>query len=122
MPNTTLNYLYATTPPTVLGFSGVTATSSIQLNGPGGQSGDGFPILRDGFLTGLSVWDGSTWRSDSADVALSAGDRLSIYCQNTGADFTVKIRVNGTSTTVQTTGVPYNSTLMALVEFTQHRA
>jgi hypothetical protein len=122
MPNTTLDYLYATTPPTVLGFSGITATSSIQLNGPGGQNGDGFPILRDGFLTGLSVWDGTTWRSDSAEMELAAGDRISIYCQSTGSNFTVKIRINGVSTTVQTTGVPYNSTLMVLVEFTQHRA
>jgi hypothetical protein len=122
MPNTTLNYLYATTPPTVLGFSGVTTTSSIQLNGPGGQSGDGFPILRDGYLTGLSVWDGATWRSDSAEIKLNAGDRISVYCQNAGSSFTVKIRINGVSTTVQTAGIPYNSTLMALVEFTQHRA
>ena len=122
MANTTLNYLYATTPPAVLGFSGVTTTSSILLNGPGGQSGDGFPVLRDGFLTGLSVWDGTTWRSDSGEIELAAGDRISVYCQSTGTDFTVKIRVNGVSTTVQTTSIPYNSTVMALVEFTQHRA
>jgi len=121
MSNTTLNYLYATSPLTLLGFSGVTGTASIQLNGPGGQNGDGFPVMRDGNLTGISVWDGSTWKSDSGLIALSAGDRLSVYCQNTGSDFIVKIRVNGISASIQTTGVPHNSTLMVMVEFTQNR-
>lgn len=121
MPNTTLNYLYATTPLTLLGFSGTTGTTSVQLNGPGGQYGDGFPVQRDGNLTGLSIWDGSNLHIDSAAIALSAGDRLSIYCQNTGSDFTVKVRVNGVSTTLQVTGIPHSSTLMATVEFTQNR-
>lgn len=121
MSNTTLNYLYATDPPSLLGFSGVTGNVSVQLNGPGGQSGDGFPVLRDGDLLGISVWDGSTWRSDTGGIALSAGSRISVYCQNTGSDFTVKARVNGISTSIQTTGVPHNSTLMVMVEITQNR-
>ncbi|MBU1920618.1 hypothetical protein KKG66_07215 [bacterium] len=121
MSNTTLNYLYATQPLCTLAFSGLTTTTSINLNGPGGQNGDGFPIQRDGDLTGISVWDGSTVRNDGGAIALTAGDRLSVYCQNTGSDFTVKVRVNGVSTSMQTTGIPHNSTLLVMVEFTQNR-
>jgi len=121
MSNTTLNYLFATRPLCVLGFSGTTATSSVHLAGPGGQSGDGFPMPRDGILTGLRVWDGSSGYHDLGSVSFSAGDRVCVYCQTTGSDFTVKVRLNGISTVLQTPSVPHNSTLFAVVEFTLHR-
>ena len=93
----------------------------MQLNGPGGESADGFPVQRDGNLLGISVWDGTTLRNDTGNITLTAGDRISVYCQSTGTDFIVKIRVNGISTSIEASGVPYNSTLMATVEFTQNR-
>ncbi len=117
MINHTLNYLFSRSPISTMGFSGVTASSSVYLSGAGGQGGDGFPMPRGGYLTRVRVWDGSTDRYDADHVEFQAGDRLSVYCQNMGSDFTVKVRINGTSTTLQVTSVPFNSTLMSTVEF-----
>jgi hypothetical protein len=117
MPNSTQNYLLANTPLSTICFSGTTDTSSIYLNGPGGIAGDGLPLPRRGFLTGFTLWDGSLVRSDADKVSFNSGDRLSVYCQNTGTDSTVKVRLNGVSTSLQITAVPYNSTLQAVVEF-----
>ena len=117
MPNQTHNYLLANTPISTMGFSGTTGTSSIYLNGPGGVAGDGFALPRRGYLTGFTLWDGSVVRSDAAKISFDSADRLSVYCQNTGTDFTVKVRLNGVSTSLQTTGVPHSLTLQAVVEF-----
>lgn len=117
MVNNTHNYLIARAPISTMGFSGVVTTASISLNGPGGQSGNGFPLPRRGYLTGLQVWDGTTLRSDTAEIAFSAGDKISVYCQNNGSDFIVKIRVNASSTILQVSGVSFNTTLFATVEF-----
>lgn len=117
MSLTTLNYLYARAPISTLSFSGVTTTASIYLKGGGGEAGDGFPMPRDGVLTGLRVWDGTTLRFDTDEISFAAGDRLAVYCQTTGSNLSVKIRVNGTSTAMQVTGVPFNSTLFAVIEF-----
>lgn len=113
----TLSYLFARSPISTLGFSGVTGTTSIHLYGPGGQAGDGFPLPRDGVLTRLELWDGSTRRYDTDEISLAVGDRLAVYCQSTGTNFTVKVRINGVSTTLQVENVPFNSTLFAVVEF-----
>jgi hypothetical protein len=117
----TLSYLFARSPISTMGFSGVTTTASIHLNGPGGQSGDGFPLPRDGVLTRLEIWDGTTRRFDTDEISFVAGDRLSVYCQNLGSDFTVKVRLNGVSTAMQIEAVPHNSTLFAVVEFSLRR-
>jgi hypothetical protein len=117
MISPTLCYLLARAPISTMGFSGVTASTSIYLNGPGGQGSPGFPLPRRGYLTALRLWDGTTERWDMDEVAFQAGDRVSVYCQNVGSDFTVKVRLNGVSTTLQTTNVPFNSTLTATVEF-----
>jgi len=100
-----------------MGFSGAVTNTSIYLNGPGGQSGNGFPMPRRGYLTGFSLWDGTTLRSDAVEIAFNAGDKIAVYCQSGGSDFTVKVRVNGTSTTLQVSGVPFNTTLFGTVEF-----
>lgn len=118
----TLSYIFARSPISTMAFSGVTASSSIHLNGPGGQAGDGFPMPRDGVLTGLQLWDGSTRRFDTDEISFAAGDRLAVYCQNAGASFTVKVRFNGVSTALQIEGVPFNSSLLAVVEFSLLRA
>ena len=117
MISSTHAFLLATQPLSTMGFSGVTTTASIHLNGPGGQSGTGFPFPRKGFLSGLAVWDGTTLRTDTDRIEFAAGDKLSVYCQNVGSNFTVKVRLNGTSTVLEVTGVPFNSTLFAVVEF-----
>ena len=113
----TLAYLFASRPLNTLGFSGVTTTSSIYLPGPGGQAGDGFPLTRAGHITGIKVWDGTTLRSDVDNISFQSGDRLSVYCQNMGSNFTVKVRLNGNSTSLDVASVPHNSTLFVMVEF-----
>jgi hypothetical protein len=63
-----------------------------------------------------------TLRSDAGELAFNAGDKVSIYCQSSGSDFTVKVRINGSSTTLQVSGVPFNTTLYATVEIMLVRA
>ena len=118
----TLSYIFARSPISTMGFSGTTATTSVHLKGPGGEAGDGFPMPRDGVLTGLQLWDGSTRRFDEDQISFSAGDRMAVYCQNMGSSFTVKVRFNGVSTAMQIEGVPHNSTLFAVVEFSLLRS
>jgi hypothetical protein len=113
----TLSYVFARSPISTLAFSGVTGTTSVHLNGPGGQAGDGFSLPRDGVLTRLELWDGTTRRYDLDEISFTAGDRLAVYCQNMGTNFTVKVRFNGVSTALQIENVPHNSTLFAVVEF-----
>ena len=117
MPNQTHNYLLANTPLSTICFSGTTGTASVNLNGPGGVAGDGFPMPRRGWLTQLFLWDGSIIRSGGDEISFNSGDRVCIYCQNTGTDFSVKVRINGVSTSLQLTSVPHNSTLQVVLEF-----
>jgi len=117
MINPTHNYLVARTPISTMAFSGAVTTASVVLNGSGGQSGTGFPLPRRGIITSLYVWDGGATRSDTDEIVFNAGDRISVYCQSTGTDFTVKVRLNGSSTILQVSGVPFNTTLFATVEF-----
>ena len=115
--NSTHSFLFATRPPELLCFSGAVTNVSTYLPGPGGQAADGFPMPRRGILTALQIWDGTTLRSNTDEIAFNAGDRLALYCQSTGTNFTVRVRVNGSSSNLQVLSVPYNSTLFATVEF-----
>ncbi|MBU0509891.1 hypothetical protein KKH27_13795 [bacterium] len=117
MVNNTLCYLLARGPISTMGFSAQTGTGSIYLNGPGGQSGDGFPMPRAGYVTGLHVWDGTKYSWDAGAVAFEAGDRLSVYCQSTGSNFIARVRKNGGSIGLETPEIPYNSSVLATVEF-----
>jgi hypothetical protein len=117
MVNNTQNYLLARAPISTMAFSGVVTSVSVGLNGPGSQNGNGFPLTRRGYLTRLYVWDGTTQRFDAAEIAFNAGDKVSVYCQSSGTDFTVKVRVNGTSSLLEVSGVPFNTTLYATLEF-----
>lgn len=117
MPNQTQNYLLASTQLSHMCFSDTTGTSSMYLKGAGGVSGDGFALPRYGYLTSLTLWDGTVLRTDVDEVSFNNGDRVSVYCQNTGTDFTVKVRLNGVSTSIQVSGVAHNSTLQAVLEF-----
>jgi hypothetical protein len=116
MINSTLAYLRAVRTPVLLAFSGTTGTASINLPGPGGQAGDGFPLPYGGTLIGAQLWDGATLRGDSTAVPFVMGDRMSVYCQNVGGHFTVKVRLNGASTNLQIPDVPLNSTLFVVID------
>ena len=115
--NNTHSFLLATRTPNTMGFSGAVTNQSVHLPGPGGQSGTGFPLPRHGYLTAIHVWDGTTLRFDTSEISFQAGDKISVYCQTTGSDFTVKVRVNGTSTALEVRSVPFNTTLFVTVEF-----
>lgn len=115
--NQTHSFLLATRPPQTICFSGAVTNASVYLNGPGGQAGDGYPLPRRGILTRLDVWDGTTLRSDTDEISFNIGDRLALFCQSTGSNFTLKIRINGTSTNLQVPNVPFNTTLFATIEF-----
>lgn len=121
MSNGTLNYLYATQPISTMAFSGSVETTSAYLSGPGGQAGDGFPLPRDGILTRVYLWDGLKAYWDSDEISFQEGSKLSVYCQSMGSDFTVKVRLNGVSTTLQIPAISQNTTLYAVVEFALKR-
>ena len=112
-----LAYLFGRSPVSTMCFSGAVTSSSVHLKGAGGEAGDGFPLPKSGVLTGLLVWDGAVRRYDTDEISFAAGDRLSLYCQSTGSNFTITVRLNGSSTVLQVSGVPYNSSLFAVVEF-----
>lgn len=115
--NLTHTFLFASRPLNMMSFSGAVTNQSLYLNGPGGQPGNGFPLARRGCITALHLWDGTTYRFDVDEIAFQSGDTLAVYCQNTGSDYTVKVRLNGSTTALNVTGVPYNTTLFATVEF-----
>ncbi len=115
--NTTHSTLLASRLPNTIAFSGAVTTVSTYLNGPGGQAGDGYPLPRRGLLTQLHIWDGTVHYSETDEISFNAGDRVSLYCQSSGTDFTLKVRVNGTSTNLQVARVPYNRILYATIEF-----
>jgi hypothetical protein len=116
MPNPTLNYLLANSPLSTMAFAGAVTTTSAYLNGPGGLT-DGYPLTRRGLITRLRVWDGTTLRSENDEIAFADGDRLAVYCQHITTNFTVKIRLNGTSTEFEIANVPQNVSLFVVVEF-----
>ena len=115
--NSSLAYQFAVTPLSTVCFSGQVTNASVNLPGPGGQSGNGYPMLHSGYLTGLSVFDGTSVRKDTTLVSFAADDKVSIYCQNVGSTFTVRARVNGTSSNLAVLNVPFNSTLFVTLEF-----
>ena len=115
--NITHTYLLAARQIESMGFSGALTNASVYLSGPSGQAGDGLPVPYRGYLTRIQVWDGATLHSDTDEIAFNADDRISVYCQSSGSDFTIKVRVNGSSTNLQVAGVPFNTTLYVTVEF-----
>lgn len=116
-----LAYALASQPLVFLTFSGTLGTSSVYLPGPGGIAADGIPIPFAGTLSQLTVFDGSTTFADTDNITFSANNRISVYCQNIGGSFTVKVRLNGVSTTLQTASVPLSSTLQVTVGFAINR-
>lgn len=119
MPRPTHAFVLAQSPLTLLCFGAAVVDSSVYLGGAGSTTGDGYPMPFDGYALTIQVWDGGTLRSDSAQVAISAGDRLSCYAFWAGANFTVRLRINGINTSLQVTAVPDNVTLTATISVTQ---
>jgi len=114
--NDTLNYLLARRTKIVLPFSAQVTTASTYLKGGGGESGDGTPVPRGGRLIGLQVWDGLALKSASDELALAAGDRVSLYATYGAGTFTVTARINGLDSTLAAGAVGPNTTLFASLE------
>ncbi len=121
MSKPNLAYALASQPLIFLFFSGPTTTASMYLPAAGGVAADGIPIPFAGTLSKLTVFDGTTVHADTDNITFAANDRLSLYCQNVGGSFTVKVRLNGVSTTLQAASVPLNSTVQASVAIAINR-
>lgn len=121
MSKPNLGYALASQPLIFLFFSGTTTTASMYLPTAGGIAADGIPIPFAGTLSRLTVFDGTTVRADTDNITFAANDRLSLYCQNVGGTFTVKVRLNGVSTNLQVASVPLNSTLQVSLAFAINR-
>ena len=113
--NKSLNYLKSQQSIIVLPFSDSVTTSSKYLKGAGGISGDGFAMPYPGMILKIQVYDGSTLHQASGQIEFSADDRISVYANYTGSDFTVYVRKNGVNTIVLVTGVPASVNLLVSV-------
>lgn len=111
----TLAYALASQPLVFFTFSGTTGTSSVYLPTAGGIAADGIPIPYAGTLAKLIVFDGTTTFTDNETINFSANDRIAVFCQSISGSFTVKVRINGVSTTLETASVPHSSTLQVTV-------
>ena len=113
--NKTLNYLLAKRSESLLCFSDSVSTLSTYLKGAGGQSGDGFPLPKNGRIFRVDCWDGSQLVSASGNVAVSQEQRISVYANYVLTAFDVEIHVNGVSTTLKATGAGSNTNLYVTV-------
>lgn len=111
--NATENYLRDRRDNMMINFSGAVTTSSKYLSGPGGSSGDGYPMTAPGKALRLFVWDGNSLRQSANETAVAAGDRLSLYATFDSPYFQVTLRVNGSDTMTYCTMVSANATLYA---------
>lgn len=115
--NVTSCYLEARISMSPLCFSETVTTSNTFMSGPGGLSGDGFPMPMGGRISTLSVYDGSTLREVSSLLEFDAGDRISLYATyNAGTtSFTISVVINGVLSPLQITNVSQNANLFATV-------
>ena len=113
--NKTLNYLLAKQSEVLLCFSAQVATTSIYLKGSGGEAGDGFPLPRNARIYRIDCWDGTSLVSDTGNVSVNQGQRVSVYAAYNAGSYDVKVRVNGADSALVASGLLANSTLMATV-------
>ena len=121
MSKPNLAYALASQPLVFLTFSGNPGTTSQYLTGPGGIAADGIPIPFAGTLSSLTVFDGTNTHTDTDKVTFTANNRISVFAQNVGGTFTIRVRVNGVTTSLQTASVPLSTTLQATVAFAINR-
>ncbi len=110
--NLTAAWLEAKLTPAMLHFSATVTTNNTFLNGPGGESGDGFPMTSAGVVRSLSIWDGSTLHTAELDVSFDAGDRfaLSAIYATSPQTYTVALLRNYVTMPLYIGGLPPNST------------
>ena len=113
--NKSLNYLKSRQSISILHFSDAVTTSSKYLKGAGGVAADGFAMPYGGIIRKIQVYDGSTLYQAAGEVEFSADDRLSVYANYTGSNFTVYVRKNAVNTIVLVTGIPTSVNLTVSV-------
>lgn len=114
--NQTLNYLLAKRSEILLPFSAQLAGVSTYIKGAGGEAAIGWPLPKGGFIRRVQVWDGSSLRSATGEIAVSAGDVIGLYALAGSSDFTFKVRKNGVDTTITTSGVSFGAQVTATIQ------
>ena len=113
--NPTLNYLLEKISVSVMSFSKAITTSSMYLAGAGGCAGDGFPLPVGGTILGIEVYDGSHTEEKTGSITVNAGDRISVYAENSASTFIVTVRVNGSPTSLSVSEMDENTDMYACV-------
>ncbi len=115
--NHTATWLNGNLSTNMIHFSGSVTTISTTLNGPGGASGNGFPVPFTGLIRSMTIWDGSNLHSVSSDFQIAVGDRISVDCTHEGgSSFTVYLNLNGIAMQLFLNGLPENSTYYCTLE------
>ncbi len=113
--NNVLNHERTKRKEMILGFSKVVTTTSLYLNGCGGNSGDGHPLPKAGRILSINCWDGTNLVTSTGSISFSAGDRLSVYAAASGGKFDVTARINGVDTALAANALDQSTTLWASV-------
>ena len=119
--NPSLNFLHEQITESVIAFSKAVTTSSTYLAGPGGLSGDGFPLPADGAILGIRAYDGTNDKDKSDLVEVSAGDRISVYAQHSASSFSLFVQINGGNTGIFVTALNENTDIYACVHISLKR-
>ncbi len=116
--NLTACWLEAKLTASMIQFSASVGTTNIYLKGPGGQSGDGFPLPNGGLIRSLTIWANGTLYTATADIPFNEGDRIAIagVYNPVPATFTWAIVKNGASVPLALDGLPPSTTYFATVE------
>lgn len=113
--NPTLNFLHEQFNDCVIPFSKSVTTSSTYLAGPGGLAGDGIPLPTEGAILGIRAYDGINNKDNIFLVDVKAGDRLSVYAQNSTGAFNLFVRINGINTAISLSALNENTDIYACV-------
>ena len=97
----------------LINFQGAVTTSDRYLTGPGGYTGDGYPMPAPGKILRLYVYDGTSVHTTNIESSFNAGDRLSLFAQYDQPYFAVWAHINGSNSSTVCSLVLANSTLRA---------
>jgi hypothetical protein len=115
--NPTLNYLLEKSSITLMAFGCKLTTSSMYMAGAGNCQGDGYPVPLVGEIVGMRAWDSHSDKEKAGSVPLNPGDRLSIYAEHSGSEYSLILRINDADTSIIVTGIQENATAFACVYF-----
>jgi len=111
--NPTENLLRERRDRALINFQGAVTTNDRYLTGPGGYSGDGYPMPAPGKILRLYVYDGTYTRSSTVESSFNAGDRLCLLALYDAPWFSVFVQINGVNSATYTTQSLSGATLRA---------